>query len=302
MEIAVLIPCHDTSFLREALISISNQTRKPDEVVIVLNGDALNDYKDDMVTEILQANIVLKVVRSSCLGLVSALNCGLSEIQSELVARMDADDIMKSTRLELQHARFENSPNLVLLGGQMLDLESGRQIHVYPLKDRELRKSLLRFASFPHPGVMYRRSAVFKAGFYRETFPQVEDWDLWLELSRLGEIANLQDVILLYRRHDKQISNSKLSMSKTSDFNLVQERLVLGYKGKSLRLENIRVGNTITAQNLAHCRYLLSSLAGYSYVTYYRSKGILRIMHFLVIALVRPSWIANRLLKRANKF
>jgi hypothetical protein len=51
-----------------------------------------------------------------------------------------------------------------------------------------------------------RRDAYVQAGGYREPFCQAEDYDLWLRMSERGALANLPDVLLLYREHETQVT------------------------------------------------------------------------------------------------
>jgi hypothetical protein len=55
---------------------------------------------------------------------------------------------------------------------------------------------------------MFRRSVVEAVGGYRFEF--AEDYDLWLRISERFEIANLQEVLVLYRIHPEQVSLSRL--------------------------------------------------------------------------------------------
>ena len=80
-------------FVKTALESIVNQTRKPSEIVLVVDGPVdtelgqwLQDYEE-------QNKMVQIIVLEENLGLGNALEIGLNRCSYELVARMDADDI-----------------------------------------------------------------------------------------------------------------------------------------------------------------------------------------------------------------
>jgi hypothetical protein len=55
-----------------------------------------------------------------------------------------------------------------------------------------------------HPATTLRASAFAEAGGYR--LDHVEDYDLWLRIAERHELANLRERVLLYRRHDRQVS------------------------------------------------------------------------------------------------
>lgn len=42
---------------------------------------------------------------------------------------------------------------------------------------------------------------------YDEHYPKAEDYKLWLEISKIGQLANLPDVLLQYRIHENQTSS-----------------------------------------------------------------------------------------------
>jgi len=48
-------------------------------------------------------------------GLVAALNLGLAQARSPLIARTDADDLMHPRRLELQVKAMQDEPDLAVL-------------------------------------------------------------------------------------------------------------------------------------------------------------------------------------------
>jgi len=56
--------------------------------------------------------------------------------------------------------------------------------------------------------VMARRDALVKAGGFNETPGLVEDWELWLRLSRVGTFVYVDKTLAYYRRHDATISNA----------------------------------------------------------------------------------------------
>lgn len=54
------------------------------------------------------------------------------------------------------------------------------------------RPALLLANQFPIQAVMFRREAALKAGDFDGSLPALEDWDLWLRLSRQGEFRRTE--------------------------------------------------------------------------------------------------------------
>ncbi len=104
--------------------------------------------------------------------------------QTELVARMDADDVAAPERLELQVKALREHPSAVLVGStfEMID-GTGRLLR---------RAAPGRISGtappFAHPSIMYRRSSFQEAGGYRPGTDYFEDLDLYLRMATLGQL------------------------------------------------------------------------------------------------------------------
>lgn len=211
-EVTVLMAVHNAApFLREAIDSVLCQTFKDFEFLIIDDGST------DATGEILAAYIdprirVVRLVKNS--GLVAALNLGIDESRSELIARMDGDDICEPQRLELQVAFLRRHPQVLLLGTGLVRISAdGRPFErvVNPTDDAVLQERLLDGSQFCHPSVMMRTDVVRRLGGYRDVGKgPAEDYDLWLRIAEQGQVANLPEVLLRYRIHESQTSVGKL--------------------------------------------------------------------------------------------
>lgn len=98
-RVTVLIPGRNAeAHLFEALSSILSQTY--DDYTVLFVDDGSTDATVDIVERFPDPR--LQFVRQKNQGIVSALNHGLSLIDSEWVARFDADDISLPHRLVSQ--------------------------------------------------------------------------------------------------------------------------------------------------------------------------------------------------------
>src|SRR5207244_10342779 len=58
------------------------------------------------------------------------------------------------------------------------------------------------------PGVgLIRRKTLLEAGGFDPAMVPCDDWDLWLRISRLGDIVYLNRVLLSWRRHESNASD-----------------------------------------------------------------------------------------------
>ncbi len=201
--------------LRLALDSMINQTIKPDQIVLVEDGPLtdelykiLDDYKE-----------YLTIVKNPTnLGLGLALNEGLRVCNNELVARMDTDDISKPDRCEKQIKRFEEKPELAIVGshidefvGTTDNIISQRRV---PLSAEDIYNFAKRRSAFNHPAVMYKKSAVLAEGGYAD-LKRNQDVDLFGRMLFKGYKAENIDEALLWFRSSDELSVRRKSWENT---------------------------------------------------------------------------------------
>src|SRR5437764_7054338 len=116
MQISVLLPARDASAtLAEALAGVLSQRGAPPfEVVCVDDGSV--DATPALLAAARRSDARVRVVRGEGRGLVAALNLGLSHCRGELIARMDADDVVHPDRLRLQAQMLAREPGLGAVG------------------------------------------------------------------------------------------------------------------------------------------------------------------------------------------
>jgi acetyltransferase-like isoleucine patch superfamily enzyme len=209
-QITVILPVlNGMPYLREALASLEAQTFRNFEIILWDNGST-----DGTVEEAMQwipSRLPGRIVVENPLPLHLCLARMVEETKTEFCARMDADDICLPRRFELQIGYLESHSDTVAVGGQM-DMIDAHGVFVcradfLPCSYTALLATLLFRCPLPHPGTMFRRSAVLRAGNYRER-PPIEDLDLWLRLARVGKMVNLSESVLKYRLHSGSITDT----------------------------------------------------------------------------------------------
>ena len=190
-------------FLRQALDSVFDQTAVPAEVVLVEDGP-LTDELYALLDDYGRCRPELKrVPLSENRGLGLALQEGILHCSNELVARMDTDDISVATRFERQLAEFEKNPSIDICGSHIKEFE-GTPDHIVaerrvPLTHDDCKRYQRRRDAFNHVSVMFRKTAVLKAGNYQHC-PLMEDTLLWANMFKTGATAmNIDDYLVLVR-------------------------------------------------------------------------------------------------------
>jgi glycosyltransferase involved in cell wall biosynthesis len=191
------MPVHNAlPYLEEAIESIVAQSATEFEFVI------LNDGSTDGSSEVLRAwaqkEPRIRLVESRTrLGPAGSSNRVVAEAQGEIVARMDADDIARSDRLERQLALLDAEPDAVLVGTlwDVID-ERGRRVRE---ADRSRLLRVSPFAPFAHPTIMFRKEAFERVGGYRAAADRWEDVDLYLRMAGAGRILVLAEPLVSVR-------------------------------------------------------------------------------------------------------
>ncbi|MGL6002507.1 MAG: glycosyltransferase [Plesiomonas sp.] len=196
-------------YLDECLASLSIQTLRSNDIVIVYDGHIPDELKKivEKWKGILPIHIV---VLDENLGLGRALNIGLNNCKFDVVLRMDTDDICKSARFEKQFFFMQENPDFAICGSCIEEIEPETKFpygsRMVPEKNADIKKVLPVKNPFNHMTVAYRKSAVQKVGGYQH-FHLMEDWYLWIRLlASDGKAYNFQECLVQARAGSDMIS------------------------------------------------------------------------------------------------
>lgn len=211
--VSILIPVRNgASFISDAITSCLNQRTSINFEILVVN-----DSSTDGTVEILQnfsnRDSRVKILQNKGVGVGNALQTGLYYSNADYIVRLDADDRMLPDRVEKQIRALTSDTNLVMCGTQIRlfgDGEVDFPPNSYPLSHMDICRYMQLGNAFAHPTVAFRRSSALKVGGYCGKLDGAEDYHLWLRLSKVGELANLSEVLTEYRIHQNQFTKSKI--------------------------------------------------------------------------------------------
>ena len=192
-------PAH---FTKAFSSSVTAQSRRPDEVVLVQDGPVGPELEAAIDAAIAGAPVAVVHHRiPENVGLARALTEGLAQSSHDIVARMDADDISLPERFEKQLPLVEGGLDLV--GTGMLEFLDDVGSIVGKRVPRTDADDIARYARFhdpfSHPTVVYRRSAVELAGGY-QPLGLMEDYWLFARMIDAGaRVGNLAEPLVMYR-------------------------------------------------------------------------------------------------------
>jgi glycosyltransferase involved in cell wall biosynthesis len=207
-RITVLMPVFNgEKYLAEAIESILNQTFS--DFILLIIDDGSSDSSLAIVQSYGDQRIRVERNQEN-MGLVKTLNRGLDLVQTELVARMDCDDIAMPERIEKQVAFLDRNPDIGMCGtAYELFHGSVRQTITPPCRHEEIVYGLLEDNVFLHSSVVVRMSILNVHGLrYNGRYRHAEDYELWTRLSQYTRTANLPEVLVRYRSHSENISNT----------------------------------------------------------------------------------------------
>jgi len=209
-RVSIVMPVFNGgAYLTEAVESLLAQTLSDFELV------AVDDGSDDGSVAVLEGfrerDRRVRPIFAAHQGIVAALNRGVTEARAEYVAIANADDVSIPERLARQARYLDEHEQVAVVGSAVETIdEVGRPGHRlrFPSEPGRVRATLRKHNCFAHPSVMFRRSVVAAVGGYRIDY--AEDYDLWLRISERFDLANLEEVLVLYRVHPGQISLSRI--------------------------------------------------------------------------------------------
>lgn len=193
----------------ECMESILSSSVLPDEIIIVKDGPLSDELERALSSYVLRTPRLYNVVRlEENRGLGVALAEGLMHSENELIARMDTDDIVRADRFARQLREFEHDEALDICGSWVAEFEERAEnivaIRKTPLTDLEIKKYQKRRDAFNHMSVMYKKSAVLRAGNYKDA-PLMEDTILWVNMIRSGAKCKNLGECLVFARVGKEM-------------------------------------------------------------------------------------------------
>lgn len=195
--------------LDECINSILHQTYSNFEFLII------NDNPNNCELEEALKTYADRRIRIICneknLGLVKSLNKGLKLCSGQYVARMDADDISRPSRIQDELLYLQKN-HLDMVGSYIETIdEQGKTIKSlmkFPEKHNQIAKFMRWGSCICHPTWLLKREVCLELHGYRKT-PHCEDYDFILRAIAHGyKVGNIPKVELSYRIRQSGVSKS----------------------------------------------------------------------------------------------
>lgn len=196
--ISVVVPTYNRpASLTRALRSILDQTYRNFEIIVV--NDAGTDV-GDVVAKLNAEQNILYVAHDTNKGLAAARNTGIRTARGKYIAYLDDDDIYLPHHLETLYTVLERANHKVAY----TDAYRAHQKKVsgnYIVTERTIPYSfdldhdqLLVRNLVPVLCVMHEKSCLGEVGYFDESLPTHEDWDLWIRMSKKFKFFHIKKV------------------------------------------------------------------------------------------------------------
>lgn len=282
LRVSVVIPTHNRPhLLREAVLSVLNQTSPPYEIIIVNDGSDASCLQD--IDALTRLSSILRVCHlSQNRGPGFSRNVGLTRVSGEVVHFMDDDDLLHPEMYEagLNMLRRDPEISVVICQCDMISPRFGREVS----ESKANGADDYDYVAIPHPmGLMrqerlnqdptleillywpmipaflVRRSIIGESRFPEEVRYGEDTW-FWLQVASCGARFRLNERALVHiRRHAGNVSHQPAYTNGLIDFHmkmlqsgLLQKRHHLFITHARLLRKRREVGDRTWLKHLGH--------------------------------------------------
>ncbi len=231
-SISVVMPVKNGAlYLPDSITDIESNVLPSDEIIVIDDGSS--DKTPVILRDWAHRNQNVQVITIPSLGLVNALNLGISQANNNWIARFDVDDRYARGRLAHQRRVINDRVSAIFCDYEFFDGENRNLGKIPgPVLPSATATSLISSQRTPHPGVMLNREAVLDCGGYREEDFPAEDISLWLRIAKTGSLISVPHVLLSYRLSKGSISAQNRAIAKTRTAELLME---IGINSEAVR-------------------------------------------------------------------
>lgn len=251
--VTVVVPSYNHArFVGQALRSIFRQTHAPARLLVIDDGSR-DDSARRIERELAGCPFPCDFIARENRGLCATLSEALSLSRTPYFAYLGSDDLWLPDFLRERVRLLQSRPRAVLAYGHCLIVDDeGRVVDSTSewasYADGDARPMLLTTVSPMSPTVVYRRAALRRES-WREG-ARLEDYDLYLRLSALGEFAFDARPLAAWRRHGSNTSRDQRMMLEEQ---LAAQRRVLPLQG----FDEAEIGRLATRVSFARAEDFL---------------------------------------------
>lgn len=192
LKFSVVIPCRNAgSYIESTLQSVSSQTLRPTEIIVVDDGST-----DDSVQRVEGFATDIKLLHSQCRNGAGTRNIGIAAATNEWIAFLDADDVWYPDHLARAAELLDGSDDVGFLNWFDQFHDESPEIRIprpnrldiveptSGLSDQRFFENYGRTHWFNMHGCVVRRSRLIEVGMLDETQTRRHDIEMWLRVVK----------------------------------------------------------------------------------------------------------------------
>ena len=209
--VSVLVTAYNSEdCLDKMLGSLLCQNYRHIEIIVVDDGS--DDRTPIILKDLQNQDQRIKPFFPGRVGRAKALNLGLSKCSGKYIAINDADDFSKNARIKKQVNFLEVHPEIGMLGSRMeISEDGGTWIDDVVIEDYDIRRTFITGQPIQHSTVMFRKQIIDQVGGYNENIKFLFDRDIFLRVSKITKMHQLDDVLITLNRSSSQYFKSRFT-------------------------------------------------------------------------------------------
>lgn len=214
----VVVPCYNYGkFLPSCVASILAQPHI--DVTVTIVDDASPDGSGAVADELASRDRRVKVLHNTTnLGMIGTFNRGISQVDSDYLLLISADDMVAPGALTRAAALMDRHPDVGLVYGHAQKFATEPVPHrPYPAVswttwrgddwiELQLRRA---WSGISSPEAVVRTTVQHQAGLYDPSLPHTLDVEMWLRIAAISDVGHINGVDqAYYRRQDTSYSSA----------------------------------------------------------------------------------------------
>jgi len=234
--VSIILPTYNRAYiLSRSIDSVLNQTYDNFELIIVDDGSTDNTQEivnsfDDIRIRYLQ--------NEENKGVSSALNIGIRFSSGDFISFQGSDDIWKPNKLYKELEKFKTANNEVgIVYSRVCQIKSNKKKYVpdsnVVKKEGSIHQDLLK-GNFVNGLSCIRRECFEKVGLFDENLHSLEDWELYLRISKYFLFNYVNETLVIASLGDDNLSvdpktyiNSAKLILKKHNNDFIKDRIAL---------------------------------------------------------------------------
>lgn len=235
--VSIIIPVYNgEDYIQESVQSAILQSYSNIEIIVVNDGST-----DQTIEKLKQFNSNIKLISKENGGVASALNTGICEANGDYIAWLSHDDIFYSSKILKQIRFLIDHPGFIACYAdfQIIDPEGNPVKNIitpwYPAK--EIPFQFLKNMYINGSTTLIRKQILLDVGLFNPNLLHTQDLDMWLRLSKIGEIGKVEEILLKSRSHPLQgsLNFEKQIFEEQNFFNQLVRENYINYFFPSIR-------------------------------------------------------------------